>query len=276
MIVFFNNEFVDETKLSLKVSDLSVQRGYAVFDFFRTKNFKPLFLEDYLDRFYHSALQLRLDPKYKKAALTNIISELIAKNNVPEIGVKLLCTGGYSADGYQPADPNLIITLHPLVLTSPEKFSEGIKIITWNYQRDLPGIKSTSYLMGVWLQQTIRDRQAADALYHNNGIVTECPRSNVFIVTHDQKLVTPSENILPGITRKRVLELANGRYQVETRDIFIDELKEAAEVFTTSTTKRILPIKQVDDTIIGDGRPGPVSTALHLSFLEMEDRYCKE
>lgn len=273
MIAFFNKQFLDEDRLSLKVSDLSIQRGYAVFDFFRTKNFKPLFLADYLDRFHRSASLMLLGPMYSSEELKNIIRELISRNGLPASGIKLLFTGGYSADGYQPADPNLIITQQAVTLTTPEKFAEGVKVITWNYQRDLPEAKSINYLMGVWLQKKIREQQAADVLYHKDGIITEFPRSNVFVVTTDQKVITPSENILHGITRKKMLELAGRQYQVETRAVHVDELKNAAEVFMTSTTKRILPVKQVDDTVIGGGIPGPVSISLNKAFLDMEDEY---
>ncbi|HRO71128.1 MAG TPA: aminotransferase class IV, partial [Chitinophagaceae bacterium] len=208
MIAFFNTAFYEENELSLKVTDLSIQRGFAVFDFFRTKDFIPLFLSDYLERFYNSISLMQLEPPCSEKELTNIIHELISKNNIPESGIKLLLTGGYSADGYTPAKPNLVITQQPVTLTTPEKFAEGIRIITWDYQRELPEVKSINYLMGVWLQRKVNEKQAADVLYHKNGIITEFPRSNVFVVTADQAVITPAENILPGITRKKVLELA--------------------------------------------------------------------
>lgn len=275
MIAFFNTAFYEENELSLKVTDLSIQRGFAVFDFFRTKDFIPLFLSDYLERFYNSISLMQLEPPCSEKELTNIIRELISKNNIPESGIKLLLTGGYSADGYSPAKPNLVITQQPVTLTTPEKFAEGIRIITWDYQRELPEVKSINYLMGVWLQRKVKEKQAADVLYHKNGIITEFPRSNVFVVTADQAVITPAENILPGITRKKVLELAGRQFRAEARAVHLDELKNAAEVFTTSTTKRILPITRVDDQLIGNGKPGPVTTSLNQAFLQLEQDYVK-
>ncbi len=275
MIAFFNTAFYEENELSLKVTDLSIQRGFAVFDFFRTKDFIPLFLSDYLERFYNSISLMQLEPPFSEKELTNIIRELISKNNIPESGIKLLLTGGYSADGYTPAKPNLVITQQPVTLTTPEKFAEGIRIITWDYQRELPEVKSINYLMGVWLQRKVKEKQAADVLYHKNGIITEFPRSNVFVVTADQAVITPAENILPGITRKKVLELAGRQFRAEAWAVHLDELKNAAEVFTTSTTKRILPITRVDDQLIGNGKPGPVTTSLNQAFLQLEQDYVK-
>jgi len=273
MIAFVNNEFLEEDKATLRVSDLSIQRGYAAFDFFRTKNYIPLFLDDYLDRFLNSVSLLYLEPIQTREELKSIIHELIKKNKMPESGIRMILTGGYSPDSFEPVQPNLIITQQKIQFPASEKFESGLKIITHEYQRDLPEAKSINYLMGVWLQQKVKEQKAADILYHQQGVVSEFPRSNIFIVTHDEKIVTPSENILLGITRMKVLKLASERYTVETRTLHIDEIKDAAEVFMTSTTKRILPINQVDDIIIGNGKAGIITTLLNEDFIKMEDEF---
>ena len=273
MIAFVNNDFLEEDKATLRVSDLSIQRGYAAFDFFRTKNYIPLFLDDYLDRFLNSISLLYLEPIQTREELKGIIYELIKKNKMPEAGIRMILTGGYSPDSFEPVQPNLIITQQKIQFPASEKFECGLKIITHEYQRDLPEAKSINYLMGVWLQQKIKERNAADVLYYQQGIVSEFPRSNIFIVTHDEKIITPSENILKGITRMKLLKLAAEKYKVETRTLYIDEIKDAAEVFMTSTTKRLLPVSQIDDTIIGNGKAGPITTLLNQDFIKMEDAF---
>ncbi len=273
MIVFVNNEFTEEDKATLQVSDLSIQRGYAAFDFFRTKNHIPLFLDDYLDRFFNSISLLYLQPTYNREQLKIIIQELLQKNQLSESGIRMTLTGGYSPDSYEPVQPNLIITEQKIQLITPEKFITGLKIITHEYLRDLPEAKSINYLMGVWLQQKVKEQKAADVLYHQKGIVSEFPRSNVFIVTQDKKIVTPAENILKGITRMKVLKIAAKRFTVETRELHVDEIKNATEVFMTSTTKRLLPITQVDDIIIGNGKAGTITTSLNEDFIKLEDEY---
>ncbi len=273
MIAFVNNEFIEDDKASLKLNDLAIQRGYGVFDFFRTKNSIPLFIEDYLDRFYNSISLLNLEPLHSQGEIKSLIKELIQKNKLPESGIKLLLTGGYSADNYQPATPNLVLTQHAVQITTPEKFSQPLKVISYEHQRELPQVKSINYLTGVWLQSKVKAALADDVLYHRDGMITEFPRSNIFIVTKEHKLVTPAENILAGITRKKLLALAASHVAVEKRPVHLDEVKNAAEVFMTSTTKRLLPIKQVDDTLIGNGAPGPVSSLLSDAFIKMENEY---
>src|SRR5687768_6261342 len=98
MLAFVNGEFIPEQKAMLGVGDLSIQRGYAIFDFFRSRNFVPLFLQDYLQRFYNSAQGLRLPVPYSQEQTTKIIHELVEKNAVANAGFRLVLTGGYSND----------------------------------------------------------------------------------------------------------------------------------------------------------------------------------
>jgi branched-chain amino acid aminotransferase len=273
MLAYINHQFIEEEKATLQVSDLAIQRGFGIFDFFRTRNFVPLFLEDYLDRFFNSAASLRLQPTYIRKELTAIIYELIKRNNEPTSGIKMMVTGGYSLDGYEPAAAsNLIMLQQKLPEPAVDRFDSGIKVITHEHQRELPAVKSINYLMGIWLQQKVKDQQAADVLYYKDGIVSEFPRSNVFMITHDGKVVTPAENILHGITRKQLLQLAEKNYTVEVRTVTIDEIKTAAEVFMTSTTKRLLPICRIDESVIGSGKAGPITSLLNSEFIAMEQQ----
>ncbi|MBC7888745.1 MAG: aminotransferase class IV [Ferruginibacter sp.] len=271
MIAFVNNYFLDEDKATLQIGDLAIHRGYGVFDFFRIRNNVPLFLDDYLDRFFSSAALMRLQPNQTRDQLTAIIFELILKNNLGESGVKLILTGGYSPDSYEPVAPNLVILQQKLQVPQTGSFTTGVKVITHEYQRDLPSVKSINYLMGVWLQQKVKEQHAADVLYYKHGVISELPRANVFMVTQDQRIVTPSHNILYGITRKKLLELAATKYTTELRSVDIEEIKNAAEVFMTSTTKRLLPITQLDDVVIGNGKAGPVTRLLNTAFINMEE-----
>ena len=273
MPAYLNDKFLENDEAMLHVSDLSMQRGYAVFDFFRTINGVPLFIADHLDRFYASAISLHLIVRKKNGELATIIHELIKRSSLSEAGIRIMLTGGYSSDNYHPAEPNLLITCKPVETARQPDFEKGYSIITHEYQRELPNVKSINYLMAVWLQPLMKEKQVDDILYFRNGIISEFPRSNVFIITKDNKLVTPAHNILAGVTRKNVMALAAEKMAVEERDITTEELMNAAEVFLTSTTKRILPIVKIDNKIIGDGKPGKITTALYEAFLELEDSF---
>ena len=273
MVVFINGQFVDEKEASLGIADLSIQRGYGIFDFFRTRKNIALFIDDYLDRFFSSAHLLHLQPPYDKKAIKNFVAEIMRRNGIETSGIKLILTGGYSTDGFEPGNPNLIITQQALEVSSKEKFEKGIKIILHEYLRDVPTAKSINYLMAVYLRDKILAHKADDVLYYKDDKVLEFPRSNVFIVTKDKTIVTPAENVLQGITRKKVLELAGRKYKTETRSITTSELRDSAEVFLTSTTKRLLPVLEVDGKPIGNGEVGEITRGLYNSFVELEDEY---
>jgi branched-subunit amino acid aminotransferase/4-amino-4-deoxychorismate lyase len=124
--------------------------------------------------------------------------------------------------------------------------------------------------MGIWLQQKVKAAGADDVLYHYQNIVSELPRANVFFIDRDGALITNEINILHGITRKYILQLAAKNYPVQVRDFTRSEIFNASEVFLCSTTKRILPIVKIDDHIIGNGKPGKVTSELQQDFLRLE------
>jgi len=256
---FINEEFIPEKSASVQFHDLAIQRGYGIFDFFKVVNNSPVFLDEHLDRFFYSAEQMHLPIEQTKKELCTIVSELLSKNAIPDSGVRLTLTGGYSADGYQLAKPNFIISQSILQAPSKEQFQKGIRLMSYDHQRQLPHVKSIDYLMAIWLQPLLKQRQADDILYHHNGIVTECPRANFFIVTDDGRIITPKQNILKGITRNRLLKMASGQFQLEERNITLEETAKAKEAFITSTTKNILPVNSIDAVTIGNGIPGTIT-----------------
>jgi branched-chain amino acid aminotransferase len=244
---FLNDAFIDEEKAVLHCTDLSIQRGYAVFDFFKVVDSVPVFLDDHLDRFYYSAGETRLEVGYPKDEMKRIILELLDKNNSRDTGVRITATGGYSVDGYQLAKPNLLISLRPFSIPTPEQLSKGITLMSYEHQRQLPHIKTIDYLMAIWLQPLLKQSGADDILYHQERMVSECPRSNFFIVTAEKKIITPASNVLKGVIRKKLIEVARQEFEVEERDLSIEEIKTANEAFITSTTKIILPVRQIDE-----------------------------
>jgi D-alanine transaminase/branched-chain amino acid aminotransferase len=189
------------------------------------------------------------------------------RNDLPDSGIRLTLTGGYSPDGFAPAKPNLVITQQPLAsLPTPEP-TRSIRVVSYPHRRQLPDVKTIDYLMAVWLQPYMRGHGGEDILYHSDGIITECPRANFFIVTDGGTLVTPVRDILRGVTRGKVLGLARERIVVEERDITLAELRTAKEAFVTSTGKHVLPVSQVDDVVIGG--PGPVSRWLSEALYKL-------
>ena len=251
---YVNGDFVPEEKAMLSVRDLSIIRGYGVFDFFRFRNFQPVFLNDHLDRLFYSMSGLRLDIEHDQSKLEALVHELIQRNSIPDGGIRITVTGGSSENGYVPGKPSLVITQYSFDEVSTEQFNNGIDLASYNYQRQLPQFKSSDYIMGIYLQPWIKDQAADDVLYVNNGIISECPRSNIFVYNQSGELCTPSRGILQGITRKKVMQLAKPHFPVIEKDILLNEVYEASEIFITSTTKKIQPVRTIDGRPIGAGQ----------------------
>jgi len=254
-----NGQFFKTSEANILITDLAVQRGYGIFDFFVTVNNQPVFLDDHLDRFYNSASIMRLEPVPNRVELKRLIYKLIEKNEIPNSGIRITLTGGYSTDGYSIATPNLLITQNPFTYNI-DSFEKGINLVTYNYQRQLPQVKTIDYLQAIYLQPFIKENKADDVLYHNEGEIRECPRGNFFIVTKDEEVITPTKDILAGVTRKKVLSFSD--FNAKEASIKLEDIDNVAEAFVTSTTKFVLPVFSIDGKLIGNGRPGKITTKL--------------
>ncbi len=259
---FVNGEMSAVAEAHIGVSDLALLRGYGVFDFLAVRQGTPLFLDDYLMRFQRSAGVLGLQLPFPLAALRDMVWSLVEANGLEDAGIRLVLTGGYSEDGYAPASPNLIILEHYLPPKSESTWNQGIKMLSYAHQRELPEAKSINYLTGIQLLDLLKKEGASEALFHDNGWVRESARANFFIVTDQGKLVTPEKKILHGITRQRILQSAGYLIGIEARELALAEVYTAREAFITSTTKGNLPVVQIDNHRIGNGKPGPVSKAI--------------
>ena len=274
LLCFANDRFQPVLESGVSLQDLGVLRGYGIFDFLRVSEGVPLFLDDHLDRFFYSADVMGLEVKKSRHALTMIVHHLIKENKLKNSGIRLLLTGGDSVDGYQLGEPNLVVVQLQITPPADSINHTGFVLASYAYQRQLSEVKTTDYLMAIWLQPWMKKKHADDILYHHNGMVNECPRSNVFIVTQQNQLITPAENMLKGITRKNIFKISKAiGMPVVERNILLEEIKLAKEVFITSSTKRIVPISQLDETVYPPYTPNSVTWKLFELLCEHERQY---
>lgn len=253
---YINGEILPIDQASIHITDLGLLRGYALFDYFRTYNGKPFQWEMYWKRFQESSAKMNIEIPITKQDAESVVKELFEKQHLEDCAFRFLLTGGFSLNSISSQKPNLIIRTENLPSVSPEEYETGMHVMTYSFVRDIPELKSTDYKHLLILQQKIKDAGCTDVLFHKDGLVSELSRSNVFHFSNGV-LVTPSQNILNGITRQTVLQLAEKEFPIEIRDVSLEEFLSAEECFTTSSTKRILAITQIDGKKIGDGKPGP-------------------
>ena len=276
LVGFQDGQFKELKDMHLPLTDLGVQRGYGIFDFLRTNGKDALFINDHLDRFYHSASSMYLNVDYNRNEIIEIVNQLIQQNELFYSGIKILLTGGESSDGYTITNPRLSIFQQNIQPPSNQIPEQGIHLISKVYQRQLPEVKTTDYLMAIWLQSWLKDQKGDDLLYYNESSITECPRSNIFMVTNDNVLVTPKKNILWGITRKKIIELSDTLgLKVEQRNIPLVELYKAKEVFISSSTKRIMPVERIDQRHTFSTTSNSITRLLWDAFIVHEKSICK-
>lgn len=247
------------------ISDLALQRGYGVFDYSRTYNGKLFRFDEHIERLRRSAAELHLHVPISTPEIVAVATDLIERSVLEHPCIRLILTGGDSEPNPTLLHPNFIVLAEELPRYAPEAYEHGAKLITMEFQRELPQVKSINYMNAIRMDPIRRELKAFDILYHSDCGITECPRSNFFAFLSDT-LVTPSQNVLLGITRKVLLELSLGKFAIEERPVRLDELAGADEAFVTSTSKRIVPVSQIDRRRIGDGCVGRKTRELMSVF----------
>ncbi|MDQ5949087.1 MAG: branched-chain amino acid aminotransferase [Patescibacteria group bacterium] len=271
---FLNGAIIPVNKASVSLYDIGLLRGYAIYDGITTFNNKIFQFADHMKRFRHSAQSLGLKVPYSNQEIEKIIYSLIKKNSFERTNLRLILTGGQTIAGieYDPQHPTFFILAEPFSALPKVLYTKGAKLMTLDHQRFMPESKTTNYITATQFQRKRKKEKAIEILFVHNGKVLECATSNVAIFTGGT-LVTPSHNVLGGITLKVVLTLAKKHFTVEQRDISVEELLSADEVFITSSYKDIIPVVKVDGHIIGDGQVGNNTQILIKDFAVLTRNY---
>lgn len=275
MIKYYNinGEIVPIEKAVINVKDLGFLRGYSVFDFFRIYKGQPVFIEDHMVRLEYSSKKLGLSLPYSKAEIVEKIIALAKVNKLEFGGLKIILTGGYSLDGFLPATPNFVMVASKLPTYPESYYTKGVKLMAFEYTRETPYTKTTNYLKPISLQKEIEEAEAFDVLYHDGEFISESARANFFIVNDEGTIITPDRDALRGITRKHVLAIAQKHFNVEIRPVSLKEAREAKEAFMTSSTKAVMPIRQVDFWRINKGIIGDTTKRIMELFKQYVEDY---
>jgi len=270
---YIGGKWVHPDKATISINDVAVLRGYSVFESLRTYDRRPFHLDLHLERLYRSARLIEMEIPWQSEQIAKIVREVIERNTYRHASIRLLVTGGESDDGILPSgDPLLLVLITPLHERDMQLFAQGCRLITTKLQRNSPEAKTANYIAAVRALKEAMRRDATDALFVNErDHVLEATRSNFFIFRGDT-LITPQRGILVGITRNVVLELARSKFKIEERPILLEELALADEAFITSSSKEITPVVQIDDSVIGNGKPGRRTYQLEQLFIEMVER----
>lgn len=273
-LIYINGKYFQPKEARISIFDLGFTRAYAVFDFLRTYSGKPFYLKEHLNRLLNSAKIIGLKHQYNLKFLEKIVLKTFKKSKLKDASIKIYLTGGESKDFLTLSKANLVIIVTPIKNLSEDLYQKGGKLITKTCERILPQAKTTVYTEGLKYLQEAKKRGAIEVLLIGpDKKILECATSNIFVVLN-KKLVTPKNNILLGVTRKVVINLAKKvKISVIERDIYLKEIRNADEVFITATNKEILPIAEIDNYKISNKRIGEITKKLREEFKKFVNNY---
>lgn len=272
MIVYLNGQFLPKTEARISPDDrafLFADGAYEVVRAYRGHLFRA---KEHWDRFDYSLKALRIAPP-ANMDFSAIASELLKRNQLveAEATVYLQITRGAAPRKHAfPADTAPTVYAFAAPFANPvEKWTNGVKVITLPDQRWARcDIKSISLLPNVLANQQAQEAGAHEAILVRDGFALEGSLSNFAAVLDGVLHTAPRTNyILPGISRLVALGLCSAlRIPVREFPVAEAELKCATEAMLFGTTNEVMPVVQINDRKLGDGRPGPVTRQLQQAF----------
>ncbi|MEN8761252.1 MAG: D-amino acid aminotransferase [Thiogranum sp.] len=268
--VYLNGKFVPIEDALIPVTDRGFLFGDGVYEVIPAYGGRLFRLSHHLQRLQNSLNGIRLDNPHSDGEWKAILNTLLEHNRGlggadNDQSVYLQVTRGSAAkrDHSFPENviPTVFATSNAIADPDPAVIEQGVAAITLDDIRwQHCDIKAVTLLANVLLRQQAVDQNAAEAILIRNGSVIEGSSSNVFVIEAGN-ILTPAKGpqMLPGITRDLVLELAEQhRLPCRETDISEDSLREADEIWITSSTREIIPVTVLDGTAVGQGSPGPL------------------
>lgn len=271
---YANGSFITETDATLPIFDLGLSRGYGVFEFARTYQKRPFHLWDHLVRLKHSASELGLTLPHSLEKIEQIVYQLLEKSPLSEATIKIILTGGISNHPLLPdSKPSFYILILPIRPFPLWFYERGIPVCTTHLERSFPTCKSLYYVPGIRALQQGAKFQAQEALFLNKKReILEGVTSNFFCFKGDTLITSTGNELLLGITREVILQLASPHFHIEKRAVAYEEIFEIEEAFVCSTTKEIVPISHIDNYAIGNGDVGKNIQKLTALFRDYSKR----
>ena len=277
-VAFIGGRYMPVADATVPLMDWGFNRSDATYDVVAVWEGAFFRLEDHLDRFFRGIGELRMTSPHDRKEMAEILHECVARSGLREAYVKMILTRGVPpADSRDPrlCENRFYAFAVPYVwIFSPERQAEGVNLVLGTPPRISPDSVDPTVKNFHWgdLVKGLFEAYERDAdtvvLTDGQGGITEGPGFNVFAAV-DGRLITPASGVLLGITRKAVIELAEGlNVKVEVGALPVETLRRADEIFLSSTAGGVMPVASLDGEPVGDGGPGPLSMRLRQLYWE--------
>ncbi|WHX99655.1 D-amino-acid transaminase [Neobacillus sp. DY30] len=275
-----NGEIIERSQAKVDVEDRGYQFGDGIYEVIRVYNGKMFTAAEHLSRFKRSSESIGITLPFSSLELTEMLNELIIKNNLNTGNIYMQVTRGVAPRNHLFPTGNVVPTLTAYTINGVrplENLKSGVKTILTEDIRWLRcDIKSLNLLGNLLAKQKASEQGCFEAIQHRGQDVTEGSSSNIFIVKNGTVITHESNHlILKGITKDVILNLCmKNNIPVQERTFSLAELEEAEEVFLSSTTAEVMPIIEIDGKKVKSGIPGPLTCKLQDLFQKEIERQC--
>lgn len=279
ILVSIDGRIVPPDEALIPVFDRGFLYGDSIYEVIRAYGREPFALAEHLDRLERSAELLEIELPTTRRSIEGQVHDLLARADHDESYLRVIVTRGEGEIDLAPQSAigsHLVVIMKPTRPLDPRLVQEGASVHLVDWGRcpagAVPdGSKTGNYLANLMALGRARRRGHHEALLVTaQGLVAEGASSNIFVVRAGA-LHTPGLDvgILAGITRGKVIEgcRSMGLEVLETT-LTPEDVKGAEEAFLTSTLRDVLPVVRVDETVLGDGRPGRLTRRIREAYLE--------
>jgi len=277
--VFLNGDFLPLSDAKVSVLDRGFLFADGVYEVIPAYAGKLFRLQQHIDRLNSSLDAIRMPPVMSDQQWTDILTRLVEEHQQSDQSVYIQVSrgAGSSRDHQLPTEytPTIFAMCQTIANNNLAHIAKGVQAITLDDIRwDWCHIKSVALLGNILLKQQAADQNCGEAILLRDGYATEGSASNLFIVKNKQLITPPkSHNLLPGITRDLVLELAiaDGIDCIEA-EISEQQLSSADEIWLTSSTKEVMPVIELNRKMIGDGKPGELWQRMAARYSDFKNQ----
>lgn len=270
--IIFNGEIVEKSEVNIDIEDRGYQFGDGIYEVIRVYNGHLFTKDEHIQRLYESAEKISIRIPFSKKDLMQRLEELVETNQLDTGIIYLQITRGtYTRQHGFPSEeiiPTYVAYTRemPIPQVSMDNGVKGLLVEDIRWLRC--DIKSLNLLGNILAKQQAAEAGCYEAIQHRGEEITEGSSSNVFIVKDNCVITRPATNlILNGITRQVILKLCKENGIEYKEQIFsVNDLKQADEVFISSTTSEVMPIVQINELQINSGTPGKITKKLQNLF----------
>jgi D-alanine transaminase len=280
-IAHFNGRLLPIDQIHISPLDRGFIFGDGVYEVIPVYGGVPLHAREHFERLQRSMDEIRLVNPHSVASWIELTHALLAHHpGNQSVYIQVTRGAPEKRDHVIPAklEPTVFMMCYPLASPSKDAIENGVKCVTArDFRWEKCNIKSTSLLGNVLARQISADAGATETILLRDGFLTEASASNVFVVKDGVVAAAPRDNmILLGITYELLVKLAaEGTFKLGVRPIPEAELRNADEVWLSSSTKEVLAVTTIDGKPVGTGKPGPIFKRMHALYQDYKAKLAR-